>query len=473
MKRFIYIFIMLLWMISYATAQESLPCRGTATTVLNVRSGPGISYARVGQLSRGQEVNVIQKSSNNWVQIEFGSQRGYAYSKYLKFSPLPQKANSPPAKSSSGSSSWSFWSIVWNIITWGLGIYLGLVVLYWLLKILIISYFIVSASLTFTFRLLSLPFFFLNALQRYLAKPWFIFFKKNRFSNATNENLRFIFYFLQFPFYVLLFPLRIVNAVFFNLLVHCSFEMFNYVMEVILPSEDKEGHDDFIRWILFLPYRIIKYVVWHGSLTIIESAIWTVIEVFLPTLTLFHGTSNSVADGFCETLVKTLMQYAPIALEKPDDYEARAEIMYACTFGCNGLLALGTGGSPWPMHGIEHALSGYYDITHGEGLAIITPHWMRHVLNERTQERIVKFGVNVFGLAADQAPSEIAEQTIARTAQFFKSLGMPMTLREVGIDDSRLEEMAHHIAVNEGLDAPGTFAPLNEQDILSILKAAL
>lgn len=166
MKRFIYIFIMLLWMISYATAQESLPCRGTATTVLNVRSGPGISYARVGQLSRGQEVNVIQKSSNNWVQIEFGSQRGYAYSKYLKFSPLPQKANSPPAKSSSGSSSWSFWSIVWNIITWGLGIYLGLVVLYWLLKILIISYFIVSASLTFTFRLLSLPFFFLNALQR-------------------------------------------------------------------------------------------------------------------------------------------------------------------------------------------------------------------------------------------------------------------------------------------------------------------
>ena len=263
MKRFIYIFIMLLWMISYATAQESLPCRGTATTVLNVRSGPGISYARVGQLSRGQEVNVIQKSSNNWVQIEFGSQRGYAYSKYLKFSPLPQKANSPPAKSSSGSSSWSFWSIVWNIITWGLGIYLGLVVLYWLLKILIISYFIVSASLTFTFRLLSLPFFFLNALQRYLAKPWFIFFKKNRFSNATNENLRFIFYFLQFPFYVLLFPLRIVNAVFFNLLVHCSFEMFNYVMEVILPSEDKEGHDDFIRWILFLPYRIIKYVVWH------------------------------------------------------------------------------------------------------------------------------------------------------------------------------------------------------------------
>ena len=186
----------------------------------------------------------------------------------------------------------------------------------------------------------------------------------------------------------------------------------------------------------------------------------------------FTHASNSVADGFCETLVKTLMR-RPVALEKPDDYEARAEIMYACTFGCNGLLALGTAGSPWPMHGIEHALSAYYDITHGEGLAIITPHWMRHVLNERTQERFVKFGLNVFGLSADMAPAEIAEQTIVCTSQFFKSLGMPMTLREVGIDDSRLEEMAHHVAVNEGLNAPGTFAPLNEQDILSILKAAL
>ena len=55
--------------------------------------------------------------------------------------------------------------------------------------------------------------------------------------------------------------------------------------------------------------------------------------------------------------------------------------MYACTFGCNGILAMGTGGSGWPMHAIEHALSAYYDITHGVGLAIITPRWMKHVLS--------------------------------------------------------------------------------------------
>lgn len=187
----------------------------------------------------------------------------------------------------------------------------------------------------------------------------------------------------------------------------------------------------------------------------------------------FTSPSNSVADGFCETLIRTLMKYAPVAIAKPDDYEARAEIMYACTFGCNGLLALGTGNNVWQMHGIEHALSAYYDITHGEGLAIITPRWMRYILSDRTLERFVKFGVNILGISPEKEPYKIADESIDKMYAFFKSLGMPMTLREVGIDDSRLEEMAHHIAVNEGLDSEYAYVPLSEQDILSILKAAL
>ncbi len=187
----------------------------------------------------------------------------------------------------------------------------------------------------------------------------------------------------------------------------------------------------------------------------------------------FASPSNTVADGYCETLIKTLMKFAPVAIEKPEDYEARAEIMLACTFGCNGILSLGAGDSGWPMHGIEHALSAYYDITHGEGLAIITPRWMRHILNEKTVERFVKYGVNVLGISPELEDFEIADQAIEKTYGFFKGLGMPMTLREVGIDESRLEEMAHHIAVNEGLDNPDCFFPLSETDILEILKASL
>lgn len=188
----------------------------------------------------------------------------------------------------------------------------------------------------------------------------------------------------------------------------------------------------------------------------------------------FASPSNSVADGFCETLTKTLMKFGPIALDNPNDYEARAEIMLACTFGCNGLLALGAGMSGWPMHGIEHALSAFYDITHGEGLAIITPRWMRHILNDRTLERFVKFGVDIYGIPAELPPYEIAEQTISKTHDFFKhTMRMPMTLREVGINESRLHEIAAHIAANEGLDNANIFAPLTEKDIYEILEASL
>lgn len=185
----------------------------------------------------------------------------------------------------------------------------------------------------------------------------------------------------------------------------------------------------------------------------------------------FTAPHNDVADGFCETLIKVLMKYAPIAMQDPNNYEARAEIMFACTFGCNGILNLGAAPSGWPMHGIEHALSAYYDITHGEGLAIITPRWMRHILNDSTRERFVKFGINVYGISPSLPETDIAEQAIQRTYNFFKSLGMPMTLREVGIDESRIDEMAKHVADNEGLDQ--AYVPLTQQDIAAILRASL
>ena len=113
----------------------------------------------------------------------------------------------------------------------------------------------------------------------------------------------------------------------------------------------------------------------------------------------------------------------------------------------------------------------YYDITHGEGLAIITPRWMRHILNERTMPRFMKYGINVFGIDASLPPMEIANRAIDETYRFFESIGIPMHLREVGIDDSRIDEMAHHIAVNEGLG--NAYAPLTEQDIKAILIASL
>lgn len=185
----------------------------------------------------------------------------------------------------------------------------------------------------------------------------------------------------------------------------------------------------------------------------------------------FVEDSTLLNDGFCESMLRSLMTNGRKCLENPEDYTARAEMMLACTYGCNGILALGNSYSGWPCHGIEHALSAYYDITHGEGLAIITPRWMRHILSERTMDRFVKYGINVFGIDPTLPKQEIAGKAIDATYEFFQSINIPMHLRDVGIDDSRIDEMAHHIAVNEGLDK--AYVPLTEQDIKEILLESL
>ena len=185
----------------------------------------------------------------------------------------------------------------------------------------------------------------------------------------------------------------------------------------------------------------------------------------------FCEDSTLLNDGFCEAGLKSLMVNVRKCLENPGDYTARAEMMFACTLGCNGIYALGNSESGWPMHGIEHALSAYYDITHGEGLAIITPRWMRHILSDHTLPRFVKYGVNVFGIDPSLPGRDIAEKAVDATYAFFESIGIPMHLRDVGIGEERLDEMAHHVAVNEGLE--NAWVPLLEKDIKEILVASL
>lgn len=185
----------------------------------------------------------------------------------------------------------------------------------------------------------------------------------------------------------------------------------------------------------------------------------------------FTEDTTLLNDGFCEAGLKSLMVNARTCIEDPENYTARAEMMFACTLGCNGIYSLGNSPSGWPLHGIEHALSAYYDITHGEGLAIITPRWMKYVLSDKTVDRFVKYGVNVFGIDPTLDKFEIAQQAIEKTYAFFEEIGIPMHLRDVGIDDSRIGEMAHHIAVNEGLE--NAYVPLSEQDIANIITASL
>lgn len=185
----------------------------------------------------------------------------------------------------------------------------------------------------------------------------------------------------------------------------------------------------------------------------------------------FCEDSTILNDGFMEAGLRSLMINGRKCLENPEDYNARAEMMLACTYGCNDIYSLGNSQSGWPCHGMEHALSAYYDITHGEGLAIITPRWMKHILSEKTVDRFVKYGINVFGIDSNLDKMEIANKAIEKTYKFYESINIPMHLKDVGIDESRIEEMAKHVADNEGLE--NAWAPLLQEDIAAIFRASL
>lgn len=185
----------------------------------------------------------------------------------------------------------------------------------------------------------------------------------------------------------------------------------------------------------------------------------------------FCEDSTILNDGFMEAGLKSLMINGRKCLENPEDYNARAEMMLVCTYGCNRIYCLGNSESGWPCHGMEHALSAYYDITHGEGLAIITPRWMKHILSEKTVDRFVKYGINVFGIDSNLDKMEIANKAIEKTYKFYESINIPMHLKDVGIDESRIEEMAKHVADNEGLE--NAWAPLLQEDIAAIFRASL
>ena len=180
-------------------------------------------------------------------------------------------------------------------------------------------------------------------------------------------------------------------------------------------------------------------------------------------------TRAFISDRFAESLLKACIKYCPIALKEPDNYEARANLMWASTQALNGLLSSGKGGA-WTCHPIEHELSAYYDITHGVGLAIVTPRWMRYILSDATVEKFCEYGRNVWNITEEDA-YKCANMAIDKTEQFFKDCGIPMTLKEVGIDESKIDLMAEDTIKYNDLDK--AYVALNKEDVANILRASL
>ena len=181
--------------------------------------------------------------------------------------------------------------------------------------------------------------------------------------------------------------------------------------------------------------------------------------------------SSIVNDGLCESIVRSVMINTKKALEKPDDEQARSELMWASSLACNGICSLGNTPSPWVCHAIEHELSGYYDITHGIGLAILTPRFMRYSLNDSTVKRFANFAVRVMDVTPNDDLYSVANEGIDRLFAFYEEIGVPMHLKDVGIDDKHFEAMAEHAIKFAPLDM--AIRPLDKDDVVAILKDCL
>ena len=178
-----------------------------------------------------------------------------------------------------------------------------------------------------------------------------------------------------------------------------------------------------------------------------------------------------LSDGIGETIMKTVIKCLPIALNEPDNYLARANLMMCASVACSGIPEYGKQYSGWPCHGMEHELSAYYDITHGVGLAILTPRWMRYILEKDSSvtDRFVKFAKNIWGLQGEG--KELALRGIDALEEFFKANGIPMTLSELNIDDTHFKEMAEHVSRNDRM--LNSYVSLGVDDIVEIYKNCL
>lgn len=185
----------------------------------------------------------------------------------------------------------------------------------------------------------------------------------------------------------------------------------------------------------------------------------------------FSNTKEvEITDRLCEAVLKTMIYETPRVLENPDHYEARANIMWAGMLAHNNVCGVGRV-QDWASHHIEHELSALYDVTHGAGLAVIAPLWMRHVL-QTNPDKLVQFAVRVWDIPLDEAdPKATALKGIEAFERFLKSIGMPSSFQEIGAREEDIEQMTDKLL--NGKKTEGNYVKLTREDVIQIYESAV
>lgn len=179
-----------------------------------------------------------------------------------------------------------------------------------------------------------------------------------------------------------------------------------------------------------------------------------------------QASHTELSDALMEAAMRTVLEFGPKIIENPKEYNNAAQIMWAATVAHNGMIAAGRI-ADWSSHRIEHEISAIYDITHGAGMAIIFPSWMKYV-KDANLDVFVNFATKVFSVESTGNKEEVAMEGIRRLEDFFRSLGLKTTLTEANIDDENFEIMAEKALA--GSETLGRFKKLTKEDIVKILN---
>lgn len=329
-----------------AAGEGEYPARCRVTTNLNIRSAPTRSAAKVGMFHRNEYITVEEVTgagADTWGAVTYGSKRCYVSMRYLEYDAYVGQPQTKTILGKTVKSDSRFMKVllaVWGILKWVLiilAVCLALVYKDELLTILVyLGMFAGGGALLFAivfhngslgaliglgvgvllglrlvaddmgsgfnlvflvgYYIVSAPFCWLNHLEHFLVAPWRYLFKRPWPSDSIKPVLRIFFDILTVLLYIAITPLRLLNAVIYNLLIHCVTVMYDLLFEVFMPCDPKEGASNVWRWILMFPWRLLKYPLFHGLLTVIESVIWTVVDIFVPAITMYHGTNLGASE---------------------------------------------------------------------------------------------------------------------------------------------------------------------------------
>ncbi len=198
------------------------------------------------------------------------------------------------------------------------------------------------------------------------------------------------------------------------------------------------------------------------------------VDILMHTMERYFNNNQSMdlTDHLCEALMRTVMMNARILMQSPENYDARAEIMWAGSLSHNGLMGCGTDGGDWSCHQLEHELGGMFDVAHGAGLAAVWGSWARYVLDSNP-ERFAQFACNVFDIPCGNNLKEAALKGIEAMEQFYRYMEMPTSVADMDISltDEQIETLAYKCSF-ENTRTIGVIKKLSMEDMANIYRMA-